>query len=93
VYAPFLVGTMTWTGEHHTFVVEEYIRNGGSAISSQRAFCISFQLGRHDFVPDKKKQCLFEPITLMLDTQTRFRLNKVRLGKIKLAKLELEAKC
>jgi len=41
----------------------------------------------------KKKQCSFEPIALMLDTQTRFRLNKVRLGKIRLAKLELEAKC
>jgi hypothetical protein len=51
---PFLVGAMAWTGEHRAFVVEEYIRNGGSAISTQRAFRIRFKLGRHDYVPDRK---------------------------------------
>lgn len=45
---------MAWHGEHLAFVVEEYIRNGGSAITSQRAFRIRFQLGRHDPVPDRK---------------------------------------
>ncbi|CAI6359906.1 unnamed protein product [Macrosiphum euphorbiae] len=45
---------MAWHGEHRAFVVEEYIRNGGSAITTQRAFRIRFQLGRHDPVPDRK---------------------------------------
>lgn len=45
---------MAWHGEHRAFVVEEYIRNGGSAITTQRAFRIRFKLGRHDPVPDRK---------------------------------------
>lgn len=32
----------------------EYIRNGGSVITSQWAFRIRFELGRYDFVLDKK---------------------------------------
>jgi hypothetical protein len=29
---------MAWSDEHHTFVVEELIQNGGSPIMMQRAF-------------------------------------------------------
>lgn len=43
-----------WNGEHCAFVVEEYIRNGGSVITTQRPFRIYFQLGRNDLVPDRK---------------------------------------
>ena len=45
---------MAWHGEHRAFVVEEYIRNGESVITTQRAFRIRFELGRHDPVPDRK---------------------------------------
>jgi hypothetical protein len=45
---------MAWHGEHHAFVMEEYIRNGDSVITTQRAFRIRFELGRHDPVPDRK---------------------------------------
>jgi hypothetical protein len=45
---------MAWRGEHRAFVVEEYIRNGGSVITTQRAFRIRFKLGRHDPVPVRK---------------------------------------
>ncbi|KAL4149807.1 hypothetical protein QTP88_003669 [Uroleucon formosanum] len=51
---PFSVIIMAWHGEHRAFVVEEYIRNGDSAITTQRAFRIRFKLGRHDPVPDRK---------------------------------------
>jgi hypothetical protein len=36
---------MALRGEHLAFVVEEYIRNGGSVITTQRAFRIRFELG------------------------------------------------
>jgi transposase len=51
---PFAVVTMAWRGEHRAFVVEEYIRNGGSVITTQRAFRKRFELGRHDPVPVRK---------------------------------------
>jgi hypothetical protein len=35
---PFSVHTMAWSGGHRAFVVEEFIRNGGSPIKTQRAF-------------------------------------------------------
>jgi hypothetical protein len=38
VEVPFAVVAMVWRGEHCAFVAEEYIRNGGSVITTQRAF-------------------------------------------------------
>jgi len=38
VYVPFSVYTMAWSGEHRAFIVEEFIRNGGSPVATQRAF-------------------------------------------------------
>jgi hypothetical protein len=35
----FSVHTIAWSGEHHAFVVEEFIQNGGSPIMMQLAFC------------------------------------------------------
>ncbi|GFT41158.1 hypothetical protein TNCV_5034391 [Trichonephila clavipes] len=40
--------------EHHAFVVGEYIHNGGFVITTQSAFRIRFQLGRHDPFPNNK---------------------------------------
>lgn len=51
---PFSVYAMAWSGEHRAFVVEQFIKNGGSPINTQRAFRIRFALGRRDPVPDKK---------------------------------------
>ena len=45
---------MAWSGEHRAFIVEEFIRNGGSPVATQRAFRIRFALGRRETVPDKK---------------------------------------
>jgi len=45
---------MVWLGEHRTFIVEEFIKNGGSPVATQRAFRIRFALGRRKAVPDKK---------------------------------------
>ena len=45
---------MAWLGEHPTFIVEEFIKNGGSPIATQRAFRIRFALGRREAFPDKK---------------------------------------
>ena len=55
MYVPFSVYTMAWSGEHRVFIVEEFIRNGGSPVATQRAFLIRFALGRRETVPDKKK--------------------------------------
>jgi hypothetical protein len=38
----------------HHGVVEEFIKNGGSPVATQRAFWIRFAPGRRDTVPDKK---------------------------------------
>ena len=46
--------TMVWLEEHRTFIVEEFIKNGGSPVATQRAFRIRFALGRREAVPDKK---------------------------------------
>jgi len=46
--------TMIWLGEHRAFVVEEFIKNGGSPVTTQRAFRIRLALGRREAVPDKK---------------------------------------
>jgi hypothetical protein len=54
VYVPFAVVAMAWSGDHRAFVVEEYIRNGRSVITTQRAFRIRFEFGRHDPVPVRK---------------------------------------
>jgi len=34
VYVPFSVYTMAWSGEHRAFIVEEFIKNGGSPVVS-----------------------------------------------------------
>jgi len=47
--------TMAWSGEHRAFIVEEFVRNGGSPVATQRAFRIRFVLGRRETVPDKKR--------------------------------------
>ena len=54
VYMPFSVYTMAWLGEHRAFIVDEFIKNGGSPVATQRAFRIRFALGRREAVPDKK---------------------------------------
>jgi hypothetical protein len=54
VYVPFSVYTMAWSGERRAFIVEEFIKNGGSPVATQRAFRIRFAPGRRDTVPDKK---------------------------------------
>jgi len=45
---------MLWLGEHRAFIVEEFIKNGGSPVATQRAFRIRIALGRQEAVPDKK---------------------------------------
>ena len=50
MYVPFLVYTMEWLGEHRAFIVEKFIKNGGSPVATQRAFRIRFR----EAVPDKK---------------------------------------
>jgi hypothetical protein len=40
VYVPFSVYTVAWSGEHRAFIVEEFIKNGGSPVATQRAFRI-----------------------------------------------------
>jgi len=54
VYVPFSVHTMAWLREHQAFIVEEFIKNGGSPVATQRAFHSRFALGRREAVPDKK---------------------------------------
>ena len=53
VCVPFSVYTIAWTREHRAFIVEEFIKSGGSPVATQRAFRIRFALGRRDTVPDK----------------------------------------
>lgn len=55
VYVPFSIDAMPWTSVHLAFVVEEYMRNRGSAISTQWAFRVKFQLARHDSILDRNK--------------------------------------
>jgi len=45
---------MAWLVEHRAFIVEEFIKNGGSPVATERAFRIHFALGRREAVPDKK---------------------------------------
>jgi len=54
VYVPFSLYTMAWLGEHRASIVEEFIKNSGSPVATQRAFRIRFALGRREAVPDKK---------------------------------------
>jgi len=49
--------TMAWLGEHRTFIVEEFIKNGGSPVATRRSFRIRFALGRREAVSDKKTIC------------------------------------
>ena len=51
---PFSMYTFKWLEEHRAFIVEEFIKNGGSPVTTQRAFRIRFALGRREVVPDKK---------------------------------------
>jgi len=45
---------MGWLGEHRVFIVEEFIKNGGSPVGTQCAFSIRFALGRREAVPENK---------------------------------------
>ena len=45
---------MAWLEEHRVFIVQEFIKNSGSPVATQRAFRIRFALGRWEAVPDKK---------------------------------------
>ena len=54
VYVPFSVYTMAWLVEQQAFIVEEFIKNGGSPVATQRAFRIRFSFGRREAVPDRK---------------------------------------
>jgi len=45
---------MAWLGEHRAFIVDKFIKIGGSPVATQRAFHIRFALGRWEAVPDKK---------------------------------------
>jgi len=45
---------MVWLGEHRAFIVEEFTKNGGSPVATQREFRIRFALGGREAVPDKK---------------------------------------
>jgi len=54
VKLPFSMYTVAWLEEHQAFIVEEFIKNGGSSVATQRAFRIRFALGRREAVPDKK---------------------------------------
>jgi len=45
---------MVWLEEHQAFIVEEFIKNGGSPVATQRVFRIRFALGRREAVPDNK---------------------------------------
>jgi len=44
---------MAWSGEHRAFIVEEFIRNGGSPVATQRAFrgYIGWPLRSPDLTP------------------------------------------
>ena len=46
---------MAWLGEHRVFIVEEFIKNGGLPVATQRAFRIRFALRRREAVPVKKR--------------------------------------
>jgi len=50
--------TMAWLGEHRAFIVEGFIKNGGSLVATQRAFRIRFALGRREAVPDNENDLL-----------------------------------
>ena len=54
VYMPFSMSAMTSLEKHRPFIVEEFIKNGGSPVAIQRAFRIRFALGRREAIPDKK---------------------------------------
>ena len=54
VYVLFSLYTMAWSGEHRAFIVEEFIKIGGSPVATQHAFHIRFVLCRRETVPDKK---------------------------------------
>ena len=41
-------------GRTSYLIVEEFIKNGGSPVATQRAFRIRFALGRREAVPEKK---------------------------------------
>ena len=45
---------MAWSGEHRPFVIEEFVKNGQSVITTQCSFRRHFSLNRHDPVPTGK---------------------------------------
>ena len=45
---------MAWSGEHRTFVIEEFVKNGESVVPTQHSFRRPFSLNRHDPVTTGK---------------------------------------
>jgi hypothetical protein len=58
---PFSDHTMAWLGEHHAFVVEEFVQNGGSLILTQRAFRIRFWYWSHNNLRELHQRPLHSP--------------------------------
>ena len=48
------VDTMSWSGEHHGFVIEAFFKNNDSVTATQRAFRMRFGLYATNAVPDRK---------------------------------------
>jgi len=46
--------TIALLEEHRAFIVEEFIKNGGLPVATQRAFRIRFGFGRWNAVLDQK---------------------------------------
>ena len=45
---------MAWSGEHCTFVMKEFVKNGESVVATQHSFRRHFLLNRHDPIPTGK---------------------------------------
>jgi len=45
---------MSWSSEHHGFVIEAFFKNNNSVTATQRAFQTRFGLYATDAVPDGK---------------------------------------
>ena len=45
------LATEQWTTQHRAFAVEAYLKNGGSAVTTQRLFRRHFNIPRHGRVP------------------------------------------
>ena len=63
----FSFAAVNWTEKRRAFIVETFVKTSESVTAKQRAFCLHFNLGRHNPVQHETWSCYGLPTSELLN--------------------------